>query len=82
MEDERVPDALAAFGRILALDDAHGEAHYYIGAVHAKERRYAEAMAAWQQVIAIDPTTPLAQQARRHLRSAEDLSHIFRTEAA
>ena len=71
-----------ALGPATAGDDKHLEALYHVGAVLAKLKRYAHALAAWKRVIAIDPSSRLAQQARRHMRSAEDLNHIFRTEAA
>ena len=82
MDDGRLEGALGAMRRILAFDDKHLEALYHVGAVLAKLKRYAHALAAWKRVIAIDPSSRLAQQARRHMRSAEDLNHIFRTEAA
>jgi tetratricopeptide (TPR) repeat protein len=82
MDDGRLEGALGALRRILAFDDKHLEALYHVGAVLAKLKRYAHALAAWKRVISIDPSSRLAQQARRHMRSAEDLNHIFRTEAA
>jgi hypothetical protein len=50
--------------------------------VCAKQRRYAEAVAHWERVIAIDPSDPYAQKAKKNARTAADLQHIFQIEAA
>ena len=50
--------------------------------VLAQLKRYREAVAMWERVIALDPGGPFAQQARRHARTALDLQHIFKSEAA
>jgi hypothetical protein len=36
----------------------------------------------WERVIVVDPTGRFAHEARKHVRTAQDLLRIFRTEAA
>ena len=40
-------------------------------------RRYAEAVRSWEQVVQVNASSPFAQAARSHARSARDLQHIF-----
>jgi hypothetical protein len=55
---------------------------FFAGVVLARLKRYREAVGFWERVVALDPGGPFAQQARRHARTALDLHHIFRAEAA
>ena len=63
------------FGGLLA-------GHFFRGVSLARLRRYPDAVVAWQQVIAAEPDGELAQKARRHMRTAHDLEHIFGVGAA
>ena len=82
IDDDRLDQGRMAFERVLAFDDGHVGALYFAGVVCARQRRYAEAVAHWDRVIAIDPSSPYAQKAKKNARTAVDLAHIFQTEAA
>jgi cytochrome c-type biogenesis protein CcmH/NrfG len=68
--------------RVLAFDEKHVGARFFAGVVMAQLKRYREAVGLWEQVIALDAAGPFAQEARKHTRTALDLQHIFRSEAA
>jgi cytochrome c-type biogenesis protein CcmH/NrfG len=82
VDDGRLEPALEAFRRVMAYDAQHVAAHFYAGVALARLRRYSEAVRCWERVVALEPTGPFAQRARRHARTALDLKHIFRVEAA
>ena len=82
LDDKRVSQALEAFRRILKFDPQHVPALFHYGAALARAQRYAEAVEAWERVTRIDPTSPFAQRARQHARTAQDLKHIFASDAA
>jgi tetratricopeptide (TPR) repeat protein len=82
MEDRRLDAALQVLRRVLAFDEKHVGAHFFAGVVLAQLKRYREAVGLWERVIALDPAGPFAQEARKHTRTALDLQHIFRSEAA
>jgi cytochrome c-type biogenesis protein CcmH/NrfG len=82
LELGRPGDAATAALRVTRFRPDHAEAHYYLGLGLARERRYREAMRAWERCITADPAGPLAAKARGHLRTAQDLVHIFGGEAA
>ena len=82
MDDNRPAPALEVFRQALAVDQRHVPAHFFIGAAFARLQRYPEAVAAWEQVIKLDPSGSLATEARKHSRTAQDLARIFRPEAA
>jgi tetratricopeptide (TPR) repeat protein len=82
VEDGRLDQALHAFERLLAFDPNHAATHFYRGIALARLRRYTAAVAAWEHVVALEPGGELAQKARRHVRTAQDLQHIFQGEAA
>jgi len=78
----READARAATERVVRFQPDHVGARYHLGLALARERRYREAIAEWERVIALEPSGPLAHQARAHARTARDLVHIFAGEAA
>jgi tetratricopeptide (TPR) repeat protein len=82
LEDNRLDAALEVLRRVLAFDDKHSGAMFFAGVVLAQLKQYREAVGMWERVIAVDPAGPFAQEARRHARTALDLQHIFRSEAA
>jgi tetratricopeptide (TPR) repeat protein len=82
LDDGRVADARAASERIVRFEPEHVAAHFQLGLAFARERRYREAVAQWERVVALEPGGTLAQQARTHTRTALDLMHIFAGEAA
>jgi tetratricopeptide (TPR) repeat protein len=82
VDDNRLPQALTALDRLLAHDPTRVAAHFYRGVTLARLRRYAEAVACWDRVLQLEPHGTYAQKAKRHARTALDLKHIFRTEAA
>jgi protein O-GlcNAc transferase len=82
LERGMVADARAAAERVVRFQPEHVPARYHLGLALARERRYREAVAEWDRVIALDPAAPLAQQARAHARTARDLVLIFAGEAA
>jgi tetratricopeptide (TPR) repeat protein len=75
-------DARSAAERVVRFQPDHVGARYQLGLALARERRYHEAIVEWDRVIALEPSGPLAQQARAHARTARDLVHIFAGEAA
>jgi tetratricopeptide (TPR) repeat protein len=82
LELGRPTDAATAALRVARFRPDDPEAHYYLGLAFARERRYREAMRAWERCIAAAPAGPLAAKARGHLRTAQDLVHIFAGETA
>jgi cytochrome c-type biogenesis protein CcmH/NrfG len=77
-----VGDAVAAAARVVRVRPDHVAADYYLGVALARERRYREAVDHWHQCIALAPSGVLAPKARAHARTAQDLVHIFASEAA
>ncbi|MBI4501037.1 MAG: tetratricopeptide repeat protein [Gemmatimonadetes bacterium] len=82
LDDGRREESLGVFQRALTAHPLHAGAHFFAGVVYARLQRYREAAAEWEQVIRLDPGGAFAQEARRHMRTAQDLQRIFRTEAA
>ena len=82
LERGQEADARAAAERVVRLQPDHVAARYHLGLALARERHYRAAIAEWERVIALQPAGPLAQQARAHARTAQDLVHIFAGEAA
>ena len=66
----------------MRFEPDHVAARFQLGLALARERRYREAVAQWERVVALEPGGTLAQQARTHTRTALDLMHIFSGEAA
>ena len=82
LDDKRNAEALEAFRRALKFDPEHTGALFYLGATLARLQSYAEAVEAWERVTRLDPSSPYAQRARMHARTALDLQHIFTTSDA
>jgi tetratricopeptide (TPR) repeat protein len=82
VDDGRLEQALVALERLSAFDPDHAAGHFYAGVALARLRRYPDAVARWERVQQLDPDGPYAQKARRHARTALDLAHVFRPEAA
>ncbi len=82
VKDDRVDEALQVFQRWVAYDDTSVEAFFHLGVALARKRHFAQAVAAWERVVALEPSSPAARRARRHIRSAADLKQIFSHEAA
>jgi len=82
LDDGRAADARAACERVARFEPEHVAARFHLGLALARERRYREAVAQWERVVALEPGGPLAQAARSHTRTALDLVHIFAGEAA
>jgi tetratricopeptide (TPR) repeat protein len=82
LDQGRDADARAAAERVVRFQPDHAAARYHLGLALARERRYRDAVAQWEQVIVLEPAGPLAAQARAHARTARDLVHIFVGEAA
>jgi cytochrome c-type biogenesis protein CcmH/NrfG len=81
LDDGRTPEALEALERVLRFDPEHRTALFCRGVARARQRRFGEAVADWEQVIQLDPAGVLAADARSRARSARDLQHIFATVA-
>jgi cytochrome c-type biogenesis protein CcmH/NrfG len=59
------PKAIADFKQALKLDPRHSQSRFNLGIVYANDlKQPAEALKAWNQVIADDPASPVAGQAR------------------
>jgi cytochrome c-type biogenesis protein CcmH/NrfG len=78
MEDRRIEAAIQAFERVLVFDEECVAARFFAGVALSRLRRFGAAIAAWEQVIATKPDGTYAREARKHIRSARDLNHIFR----
>jgi cytochrome c-type biogenesis protein CcmH/NrfG len=66
---------------VLRFDPDHAGALYHTGAALARQRRFDEAVEAWERVVQLDPAGSYAGQARSRARSARDLQHIFAASA-
>jgi len=77
LELQRSADAATAFRRVLAFDPDHAGATFYDGVVLAAQKRYRDAIARWERVIALEPAGEYARRARREMRTAEDLLTVF-----
>ncbi len=66
----------------MAHDPDDVNAVFSAGIACARLRRYREATQYWEQVLALDHRGSLAGEARRHIRTARDLSHVFRLQEA
>jgi tetratricopeptide (TPR) repeat protein len=82
LEDGRMEDALGVFQRALSQNPQHVPSHFFAGAVYARLKRYRDAVTQWEHVIKLEPGGTFAQEARKHMRTAQDLQRVFRTEAA
>lgn len=72
-----VAEALALFDQALLRAPADPAALFHRGVVLAKLHRFGEALADWDAVGQADPDGPLGAIARRHARSARELSDLF-----
>jgi tetratricopeptide (TPR) repeat protein len=77
LDDGRTPEALEALERVLRFDREHRAALFHRGVARARQRRFADAVTDWEQVIQLDPAGVFAADARSRARSARDLQHIF-----
>ena len=77
MEMGRKADAAVAFGRVKRFDPSHAGAAYYEGVLLSEQHRYRDAVACWQRVVDLEPAGEFARRARRDMRTAADLEHIF-----
>jgi tetratricopeptide (TPR) repeat protein len=75
-------DAATAFTRVLRFDPEHAGALYWEGVLLGERHRYREAAARWERAIDLEPAGEYARRARRALRNAADLAHIFAGRAA
>lgn len=67
---DELDQALEYYQKILALDAKHPEAHYYVGNVQFRRRKLVAAMMSWKKVIAIDPQSKFAENARERIELA------------
>ena len=58
LERGREDDARAALERVVRFEPDHAGARYYLGLALARERRYREAVAEFDRVIALEPVGP------------------------
>ena len=73
----RPRDAATAFGRVLRFQPDHVAALYHEARWLAEQRRYDEALACWDRVIALEPAGEYARLAKREARTAQDLRAIL-----
>jgi hypothetical protein len=62
---------------VLRFDPSHIGALYHEGALLVEQKRYREAIARWERVIATAPASEYAKRAKREMRTAADLARIF-----
>jgi cytochrome c-type biogenesis protein CcmH/NrfG len=77
LDDRRPAEAVAAFQRVLRYIPDDLTALFHLGVTFARLRRYQDGIVAWERIVTIQPTGPLAAQARQHVRSARDLARIL-----
>ncbi len=82
LDDHRPNEAQRVFERALRYSPDHIGALFHLGVALARRREYGRAVEAWERVVDLSPTGPLAAEARRHARSAQDLAVIFRDRVA
>jgi len=82
LELGRRADAVTAFQRVLRFHPDHVGALYHQGMLLAEQRRYPEAVDQWRRVVGISPSGEFAKRARREMRTAHDLQHIFASRLA
>jgi len=80
LDDGRPAQALEAFERLLQYDEHHVGALFLSAVADARLRRFREAVACWERVVALDPDSPLAARARELARTALDLQRLFPAE--
>ncbi|MGH7491458.1 MAG: tetratricopeptide repeat protein [bacterium] len=68
---EQFEAALAAFATALRHQPGYSEAAFNRALLLTRFRRKAEALAAWQEYLRRDPTSPWSEAARDHLRKLE-----------
>ncbi len=73
----RREDAAYAFQRVLRFEPRHAGALYQTGLLLAAEKRWREAIVCWERAIDAEPAGDYARQARREMRSAQDLLTVF-----
>ena len=73
----RKQDAVTAFARVLRFDPKHVGALFHVGGLLAEQHRYRDAVERWQMVIELAPQSDFSRRARREIRTAGDLQHIF-----
>jgi len=78
LDDSRPDRAIEAFDRVLRFVPDHADALYFRGLALERQRRLAEAVESWHQAIQSNPAGQYAQAARLRMRSARDLSEIFK----
>src|SRR6185436_3729280 len=74
-DDGRTGEAISAFSRVLRFHPEHLAALYHRGVAEARLRRFGAAIADWERVTQIEPTSDLAAAARAAARSARELAH-------
>jgi cytochrome c-type biogenesis protein CcmH/NrfG len=77
LDDGRPAQALAAFERLLRYDQHHVGALFLSAVAESRLRRFREAIACWERVVALDPGSSLAARARSFAKTAIDLQHLF-----
>lgn len=65
--------AFSAYKKATEVNPNEISAHLYMGQLLLERERYAEAREAWERVIAIDPDSEEAEEARENLRSVEQV---------
>jgi tetratricopeptide (TPR) repeat protein len=80
LDDGRPAQALEAFERLLQYDEDHVGALFLSAVADARLRRFREAVACWERVVALDPDGPLAARARELASTALDLQRLFPAE--
>jgi tetratricopeptide (TPR) repeat protein len=54
--------ALADFEAAIRCDGEHVDARLHVAAIHHEGGRYLEALAAWKEVLGVDPDNPVARR--------------------
>jgi Flp pilus assembly protein TadD len=70
---QRYPEAIDLYRKSLELEPNNQLPHYLLGVAFADAGIYREAIAEWERVVAIDPTTEAAKTAAEGIKVLRDL---------
>ncbi len=73
--DKHYLDALHVFLSAIELDPHYSRAYMYLGNAHYKLKEHAEAAAAWERAIRVDPLSEAADKARMKLEHLRAKTH-------
>ena len=67
LQEGKLTQASHQFGEILKVDSKFGDAYYYLGAIHVRQRDFDSAERAYRRAIKVDPSSAKAYERLAHL---------------